>query len=507
MPKYLINFVQQYASFRIHELESVARLFNIDIQYNKEDLEFIESLDPEIETPFLYVTVNSEEDIKKICTRSVLIKSVYSIWAETQLLDEILNELHSKFDKQFLSNYMINKTFKIEVESYGSKYNQKEKLEMMQKLKDSPLWDSGKCLMHPTEEQMDKHILWYILTDFGVERQGLVKDFTLLPRKVYFGQRIAKGNRDDIIKYNLSDRKYLGTTSMDPELSLVSANMGLVKKGHFVLDPFVGTGSFILVASHFGAQTVGCDIDIKAMRKEEDCNLETNFKDHGLTSQFLGTILCDNSCPPWRVNSMFDSIITDPPYGIRAGARKIGFKENRKFVPVPEGLRRDHIPQCIDYSVPDVMADLLELAAKTLIVGGRLVYWLPTTPDYKETDLPRHPCLRLITASCLQILTNRWGRRLVTMEKIIEYNDSIHNKSLLVQEDLGQFDPQHKDLRAVVFWKKMGTNEKTKKKEQKKKSVENHLKSKNNNDVINNNSNDTNSNNNCNNENNIENQK
>ena len=39
-----------------------------------------------------------------------------------------------------------------------------------------------------------------------------------------------------------------------------------VKKGDFVYDPFVGTGSILVAAAHRGAQTMGADIDIRVVR-------------------------------------------------------------------------------------------------------------------------------------------------------------------------------------------------------------------------------------------------
>lgn len=48
---------------------------------------------------------------------------------------------------------------------------------------------------------------------------------------------------------------------MDPQLSLIMANQAQVQKGDIVLDPFVGTGSLLVAASHFGGYTLGTDID------------------------------------------------------------------------------------------------------------------------------------------------------------------------------------------------------------------------------------------------------
>ena len=40
--------------------------------------------------------------------------------------------------------------------------------------------------------------------------------------------------------------------------------------------------------------------------------------------------------------------------------------------------------------------DLLNLSAQSLVLGGRLVFLLPTTYDFTDDDLPSHPCLEVI---------------------------------------------------------------------------------------------------------------
>jgi len=66
-------------------------------------------------------------------------------------------------------------------------------------------------------------------------------------------------------------------------------------------------------------------------------------------------------------------------------------------------------------------------AAKTLVVGGRLVYWLPTTKDFKETDVPLHPILKILF-NCLQPINSKWERRLITMEKIAPFDPIAHSQ-------------------------------------------------------------------------------
>lgn len=63
------------------------------------------------------------------------------------------------------------------------------------------------------------------------------------------------------------------------------------------------------------------------------------------------------------------------------------------------------------------MRDLLDMAARTLLVGGRLAYLLPTTVGYSDDELPVHPCLAVVSNS-EQPLSRLFSRRLVTMQKV-----------------------------------------------------------------------------------------
>ena len=88
---------------------------------------------------------------------------------------------------------------------------------------------------------------------------------------------------------------------------------------------------------------------------------------------------------------------------------------------MPEEFIATHIPQTQPYAASEVMRDLLELAARTLAVGGRLVYLIPVDrPSYDAALLPAHPCLVLI-ANSEQGLTRTFSRRLITMEKTRAY--------------------------------------------------------------------------------------
>lgn len=53
---------------------------------------------------------------------------------------------------------------------------------------------------------------------------------------------------------------------MDSEVSLLMANQALANEGKMIYDPFVGTGSMLLMGSAFGALSFGSDIDGRQIR-------------------------------------------------------------------------------------------------------------------------------------------------------------------------------------------------------------------------------------------------
>merc|ERR1719341_2097858 len=57
---------------------------------------------------------------------------------------------------------------------------------------------------------------------------------------------------------------------MDPELSLLMANLAQVSTGSLVLDPFVGTASLLITAADFGGLVLGADIDYLTLQGRPD---------------------------------------------------------------------------------------------------------------------------------------------------------------------------------------------------------------------------------------------
>jgi len=241
------------------------------------------------------------------------------------------------------------------------------------------------------------------------------------------GTQQQQSKQRRIADFSLKQRKYLGPTSMDAELSFIMTNLGHVAPGRMVLDPFVGTGSILLSCAVQGAFCVGTDIDIRILRgRSPDENIFANFRQFGLPRPEL--IRSDNAVYERHFRTtddgLYDAILCDPPYGIRAGARKSGSRREHVAPVLPEN-RSTHIAQTQPYPVEDVMADLLDVAARTLVTGGRLVYIIPSfAKDFDAAvDLPRHSCLELVHV-CFQPLGPDLGRRMVALRKCADYDVS-----------------------------------------------------------------------------------
>lgn len=299
------------------------------------------------------------------------------------------------------------------------------------------------------------------------------------PRHVYFGRELpgCVRARELVGLGDLKRRAYLGPTSLDNEVALLMASFAFVRPGAVVLDPFVGTGSILIACAQLKAQLcVGTDIDIRVLRGKKGRNVFSNFAQYNLPPPEL--VRSDNALHQddrgghyghFRAlpTPFYDAVVCDPPYGIRAGARRSGSRRE-EVKPIPDHLRADHIPQTRPYpvvrslfvgartgmgweywggeyhvfsflsprakphnptSIPpiqrspqnDVMQDLLAMSAAVLKPRGRLVYLLPVdlspdAPPPPDPLIPEHPAMELV---CVvdQALNSKLIRKMVVMRR------------------------------------------------------------------------------------------
>ncbi|KAJ9104053.1 hypothetical protein QFC19_004187 [Naganishia cerealis] len=238
--------------------------------------------------------------------------------------------------------------------------------------------------------------------------------------------------RQLIYKFSVKDRKYFGTTSMESEMSLLMAGQTLADDGKLVYDPFAGTGSLLYVCANWGSYVMGSDIDGRQMRGKDKIGpgVFRVANQYGVRDKVLDCLTFDVTRNPWRRGELLDAIITDPPYGVRAGAKRLGRKEGGKKqqilepVKLPNGMWSHQMPGYVPASKPyemvDLVYDLVLFARYMLVPGGRLVFFLPTfTEEWDPVDVPVVEGMREIRfgqGSAQEY--NKWSRRLITLEKL-----------------------------------------------------------------------------------------
>ncbi|KAG7210249.1 hypothetical protein KM043_011797 [Ampulex compressa] len=419
--KYLLWFAHEHVDFRLAEMESILDMFNIELHIDFKSEEH----------PYWIVSSPAEINMQNIANRAVLLRFCMELWANSKEYKNFHQNLKSYPTENIKQHFGGGKSFKIVVETFCKHFPQKEKVNKIESFSYLPL-DGPVKLNNPD-------VTLYYIEFYGLNPNNIPDE----PYELFFGRWIADGQRSLIPKLSLKTRKFIGNTSMDPQLSLIMANQAQVQKGDIVFDPFVGTGSLLVAASHFGGYTLGTDIDFLMLHgrtrpsritqkiRENDENVAANMIQYGVSSYYVDVVVSDFSCPLWRSDMHIDAIITDPPYGIREATERIG---TLKVNPVIEEHQTStHIPSKVEYGLPQIYKDLLSFSARHLKMNGRLVCWFPIFREhYVDDQLPVHPCLYLI-ANSEQILSNYTSRRLLTYIKVKEpeQSDEIRGTNII----------------------------------------------------------------------------
>ena len=244
------------------------------------------------------------------------------------------------------------------------------------------------------------------------------------PQHILFGRVVAEGINFEHA-YAVRQRPFIGTTTMDAVSAQMSANAArLMRRGEVdarVLDPFAGTCSLLIAAANLGAMCVGSDIDADTLglgvalsrtnadaegerallsRSKKNANFKRKRGDGTLFVQvggspvdnfeyyMLGSKLEKLTCcnvGQWLDAEMrsqsgsgveehensFDAIVTDPPFGRRERAHDPSLGLN-----TGKAARGDPMGKCGDTHIT-----LLQVAARVLKPGARLVFWMPTDAD------------------------------------------------------------------------------------------------------------------------------
>jgi tRNA (guanine10-N2)-methyltransferase len=170
---------------------------------------------------------------------------------------------------------------------------------------------------------------------------------------------------------------------------------------------------------------------VEGLDKIAKFDIFANFKHYGLP---LPNILAmDISSLQFNMNlkdhlsvrPVFDAIVCDPPYGVRARSQKVGIRDSRKNKPEKEKSSNaedePYFAQKEHFDFIELHDHLLDVAATLLVPGGRLVFLFHTdevTFDEEKARFPQHPQLRFVHSARDQ-LTKQRARHLITMKKVV----------------------------------------------------------------------------------------
>jgi tRNA (guanine10-N2)-methyltransferase len=105
----------------------------------------------------------------------------------------------------------------------------------------------------------------------------------------------------------------------------------------------------LYVCAHFGAFVMGSDIDGRHMRGKNGKSIRKAAEQYGVEPLLMDLATFDlavrsyrggnesdsRKANPWRTDGFLDAIVTDPPYGVRAGAKRLGRKDPAKLMTEP----------------------------------------------------------------------------------------------------------------------------------------------------------------------------
>ena len=518
-PLYLLHFASVHHSFRLPEFTSAAKYLGLPFalvptpasaNYNVRSAESSTSTwTPDVSRPYMFAHLPSDEAATKLLARCVSLRSIWVYWSHGATYDELhaRNKANASLWQQHVPRHKCP-SWKAHISSYSGTISEQRKRAIIQqfaymdfqgdiRLRDPAMrWGvieeylPQECwppeMLHHEQRERDQ---------LGDRDPRLVQIFCgrrvdiSVPPLVGSDTTTRKSSdpalegqmglaRDLIDRLNLKKRAYIGTTSMEAELSLLQANMALAGPGKVCYDPFAGTGSLLYACAVFGAMVFGSDIDGRAMRGPQNARgrsgkpgIMCSAEQYSIEGRVLDLAVFDMTQSPWRVGGVVDAIVADPPYGVREGARRLGKRDpaKQRTEPfwMPDGLgpgrgcwsheRSDYVPPTRPYHLRDLVDDLLDYAYHLLTPRGRLVFWLPDMIDDETGDhqlpvqLPRHTRrprgtgrMRLVHHSLQDF--GKWGRRLITMEKILPEHDDDDDHL-----DVPQTHSTHQVLQHGVF--------------------------------------------------------
>ena len=253
--------------------------------------------------------MTDEAEARALISRSISSKGIYELWGTGEDYDQLHADVVQRSSTKWAQYRSCS--FKFEFDTFAGSRTLAEQKKYIKCF--NYFGFQGSIKMRDAEQT------------FTIFEEYVYSEVT--PRRIYLARFVGGSQRHILNEYTLKKRDYINTTSMDSELALLTANLALAGPDKIFYDPFVGTGSFPIACSHFGAITMGSDIDGRMIRGKKGKDIRTNFQQYHLLDRYLDGFISDLTHSPLRQQKILDGVICDPPYGIREGMKVLGTKD------------------------------------------------------------------------------------------------------------------------------------------------------------------------------------
>jgi len=139
----------------------------------------------------------------------------------------------------------------------------------------------------------------------------------IVSEKFAIGRVLKEVDRSQYEERRPHKRPYFHPGAMLPRISRTLVNLTRVRPGERFLDPFCGTGGFLIEAGLIGAEVHGFDIDAEAVH-----GCRENLKHYGIDCRVEV-----HDAMKLEYEDYFDAVATDPPYGISASTKGLGLED------------------------------------------------------------------------------------------------------------------------------------------------------------------------------------
>ena len=191
---------------------------------------------------FTIIDLPDEDSARALCSRSVLIKAIYELWGIGSSLEEAVEATKRAYDSGRnidMSLFGEENSWCINVQLLYKKVpsEEKEKHRVQFKFLDF------RGPVQLGEPDVNVTVILDYFQDYSSRENSnhtVESKISSHSAPAYCGRVLARGGmREELRKYDLKKRLYLGPTTLDHSLALLMANLRGVKSGHLCLDPLL----------------------------------------------------------------------------------------------------------------------------------------------------------------------------------------------------------------------------------------------------------------------------